>query len=177
MTLLTLLYMYVLRPCCFVRPKPWSKHPLGGPANMGMMVLPVGQSGKNKKPKPVKKGNGKWGPPGAQDVQVNLIVDPTAFQPPDASESESDEEEEEAMPGGYGPYDNLQQKGRRKRRNRQRRRRGVFEGLAMEEQWRTARSWAKTVAMVDVAGLVFWGAAFVFIMIGKKCPSGGFNGW
>ncbi|KAF8203028.1 hypothetical protein BJ912DRAFT_1037562 [Pholiota molesta] len=126
-----------------------------------------------------EEGQRQMGPPGAQDVQVNLIVDPTAFQPPDASESESDEEneDEEAMPGSYGQYDNLQQKERRKRRNRQRRRRGIFEGLAMEEQWRTARSWAKTVAMVDVAGLVFWGAAFVFIMIGKRCPSGGFNGW
>jgi len=27
------------------------------------------------------------------------------------------------------------------------------------------------------AGTVLWGAAFVFIMTGKKCPSGGFNGW
>ncbi|KAF9477532.1 hypothetical protein BDN70DRAFT_881102 [Pholiota conissans] len=177
-TLLVLFYMFIVRPCCLVRSKAPSKHPFGNPANMGMMVLPVGQAGdKKKKPKPGKKGNGKYGPPGVQDVQVNLIVDPMAFQPPEASDEEDDEEDEETIPGGYGPYDNHKQKERRKRRNCQRRRRGVFEGLAMEEQWRLARTWAKKVTMVDVAGLVLWGAAFVFIMTGKKCPSGGFNGW
>ncbi|KAF8969705.1 hypothetical protein BDZ97DRAFT_1794745 [Flammula alnicola] len=181
-TLLTLLYMFVFRPCCCVRPRSQSKHPLGGAANMGMMVLPVGPPRKkNKKEKGGHKGKGKYGPPGAQDVQVNLIVDPGAFHPPEASDSESDDEgnslDEAMMPGGYGGYDNRQKHDRRKKRNRNRRRRGVFEGLAMEEEWRAARSWAKKVAAVDVAGLVFWGATFVFIMTGKKCPSGGFNGW
>ena len=148
---------------------------------MGMMVLPVGEPGKkNKKPKGGNKSKGKYGRPGAQgDVQVNLIVDPTAFQPPEASDSDSEDDhdslDEAMMPGGLR-YDGHQQ-ARRKKRNRNRRRRGVFEGLAMEEDWRAARSWAKKVAMVDAVGIVLWGAAFVFIMTGKKCPSGGYNGW
>jgi hypothetical protein len=179
-TLLLLLYMFIVRPCCCVRSKSQSsKHPLGPAAGMGMMVLPVGNPGKkNKKPKGGKNRKGKYGPPGAQgDVQVNLIVDPTAFQPPDASESEEEDEYdsfEEGMPGGY---DHRQQHARRKKRNRNRRRRGLIEGLAMEEEWRVARAWAKKLAMLDVAGVVLWGATFVFILTGKKCPSGGFNGW
>jgi len=148
---------------------------------MGMMVLPVGEPGKkNKKPKGGKKGKGKRGHPGAQgDVQVNLIVDPTAFQPPESSDSDSEDDydslDEAMMPGGF-KHDGRQQ-ARRKKRNRNRRRRSVFEGLAMEEDWRAARSWAKKVTMVDAVGIVLWGAAFVFIMTGKKCPSGGYNGW
>ncbi|KJA27003.1 hypothetical protein HYPSUDRAFT_63266 [Hypholoma sublateritium FD-334 SS-4] len=179
-SLLSLLYMFVFRPCCFVRPKSRNKHPLGGPPNLGMMVLPVGGGGgrKGKKPKAGKKQKGKWSTPGAQDVQVNLIVDPAAFQPPEASESESEEgEDEDAMPGAFGPYDGLQKQERHRKRRRQRRRRGVFEGLAMEEQWRVARAWTKKMAAVNAVGLVCWGAAFVFIMIGKRCPSGGFDGW
>lgn len=179
-TLLTLLYMFVFRPCCFVRPKSRSKHPLGGPPNMGMMVLPVGAGGgkKTKKPKAGKRQKGKWGPPGAQDVQVNLIVDPAAFHPPEASSSESEEDgDETAMPGSFGPYDGRQKQERRRKRKRQRRRRGVFEGLAMEEQWRAARAWTKRVAAINAAGLVCWGGAFVFTMLEKRCPSGGFNGW
>jgi hypothetical protein len=182
LTLLLLLFMFFVRPCCCARSKSQSsKHPLGGAANMGMMVLPVGGPGKkNKKPKGGNKGKGKYGRPGAQgDVQVNLIVDPTAFQPPEASDSDSEDDydslDEAMMPGGLR-YDGRQQ-ARRKKRNRNRRRRGVFEGLAMEEDWRAARSWAKKVAMVDAVGIVLWGAAFVFIITGKKCPSGGYNGW
>ncbi|KAF8912093.1 hypothetical protein CPB84DRAFT_1761243 [Gymnopilus junonius] len=146
-------------------------------SNMGMMVLPVGNTGKkNKKAKEGKKGNAKYGPPGGQgDVQVNLIVDPTAFQPPDASESDSEEEDsmDEAMPGVY----DRQQRTRRKKRNRNRRRRGFMEGLAMEAEWKKARSWVTKLAILDGVGIVLWGAMFVFIMTGKRCPSGGFNGW
>ncbi|CAA7271855.1 unnamed protein product [Cyclocybe aegerita] len=177
-TLLLLLYMFCIRPCCCVRSKKRSKHPLGAAANMGMMVLPVGNAAggkKNKKPK--GKKHKKYGPgAGSGDVQVNLIVDPNAFHPPEASESEEEEEDgydsmDGSMPGGYDSR--RKDKARRARR----RRRGVFEGLAMEEEWRAARAWAKKVAMVDVAGIVLWGAAFVFIMTGKRCPSGGYEGW
>ena len=141
-------------------------------------MLPVGNGGKkDKKSKGKgKKGRGKYGPPG-QDVQVNLIVDPTAFLPPE-SDSESDSEDdgitEAMMPG---TFDHQKQQARRKKKNRNRRRRGVFEGLAMEEDWKAARAWLKKLAILDVMGVVLWGATFVFIMIGKRCPSGGFNGW
>jgi len=138
------------------------------------MVLPVGgpPGKKNKKPKGGKKGKGKYGPQGQGDVQVNLIVDPNAFQRPDADESDSEDDDDDSLEGSMpGSYE------RRKKRNRRRKRRGVFEGLKMEEEWRVARKWAKKVTMVDVAGLVFWSAAFVYIMTGKKCPSGMFDGW
>ncbi|PPR01084.1 hypothetical protein CVT26_015990 [Gymnopilus dilepis] len=177
-TLLLLLYMFVFRPCCCVRSKSRSsKHPLGAAAHMGMMVLPVGNAGgkKGKKAKEGKKGKGKYGPPGAQDVQVNLIVDPTAFQPPDESDEEDDEEEGsmDEMPGAFDRRD----RARRKRRNRHRRRKGFMEGLAMEAEWKKARAWAVKLAVLDGFGVALWGAMFVFIMTGKRCPSGEFNGW
>lgn len=133
------------------------------------MVLPVqGLPGGKKGPK--KKGGkkGKRGQHGggAGDVQVNLIVDPTAFERREEEDSEEDGEWGESIPGGYGT-------GKRRRP----RRRSVFAGLAMEEDWKRARGWAKKLAIIDVVGLVLWGAAFVFILIGKRCPSGGFEGW
>ncbi|KAF5331173.1 hypothetical protein D9619_005350 [Psilocybe cf. subviscida] len=178
-SLLVLLYMFFVRPCCCVRRKPRSRQP-----NMGMMVLPVGGQGdkKKKKHKGGKKGKGLYGPPGAQDVQVNLIVDPAAFRGQEVEDSDSEDgydSHDGSMPGGLGGagYETPEQRTRRKKRARNRRRKGIFEGMAMEEEWRAARSWAKRVAMVDAAGLVVWGAAFVFILTGKRCPSGGFNGW
>ena len=40
-----------------------------------------------------------------------------------------------------------------------------------------ARGWAKKLAVVDVAGVVLWGGAFVFILLGKRFPGGAFSGW
>ncbi|KAF9558013.1 hypothetical protein CPC08DRAFT_709944, partial [Agrocybe pediades] len=183
LTLLLLLYMFVVRPCCCVRSKQRSTSPKSpfGPA--GMMVLPVGNNTgkKAKKPKGGKKGRGKYGAPPGQDVQVNLIVDPTAFLPQEP-ESESDSEDESLsetlMPGSFEHLKQQQAKEKKKKaRNRNRRRRGVLEGLAMEEEWKVARAWLKKLTMLDVAGVVLWGATFVFILTGKRCPSGGFNGW
>lgn len=142
----------------------------------GMMVLPVqGMTGgkKGKKARGGKKGK-KGNNSGMGDVQVNLIVDPGMFGGRQEEES-TDEGEDEgdwdgSMPGGYG------NNSRRKRR-RPPQRRSVFAGLAMEEEWKRARTWAKKMAAVDVLGLIVWGAVFVFILIGKRCPSGAFEGW
>jgi len=135
------------------------------------MVLPVNGPG-GKKP---KAGKGKRGanPRGEQDVQINLIVDPTAFQHPEVSESEDSEDDDSLDEGGKKTKTNQKKK---KKRN-QRKRRGVFEGLAMEEQWLVARSWLRKTTMIDVAGLIIWGATFIFVLTGKRCPSGGFGGW
>ena len=147
----------------------------------GMMVLPVpgGDGGGKKKgggggKRGKKGGKGKGG--GGGDVQVNLIVDPHAFNfDPDHDDEdnigESDNDDDGGMPGGFSPP-----KPRSKGRGRQRRR-GILAGLAMEESWRHARGWAKKLAVVDVAGVVLWGGAFVFILLGRRCPSGGFSGW
>ncbi|KAG7092623.1 hypothetical protein E1B28_008966 [Marasmius oreades] len=179
-TLLGLLVMCVAYPCCCGRRR---KVKAGGPGEMmgpgGMMVLPVvqgltGKNGtKNKKQGGGKKYKGGPGPGG--DVQVNLIVDPTMFGNGGRQEEDdaSDEEYNEyygssaSMPGAYGPS----------RKKRKPRRRNVFVGLQMEEEWKRARGFLKKVATMDVLGVVVWGAVFIFILIGKRCPIGGFNGW
>lgn len=130
----------------------------------GMMVLPVMQGlagGKKKK----KYRKGKMGAPPGQDVQVNLIVDPTMFG--GSRRDEQEEEEESLMPGSYG-----QQPKRKKPK-----RRSVFVGLAMEQDWMRARSWLKKMTALDVFGVIVWGAVFVFLVMGKKCPVGDFDGW
>jgi len=155
--------------------------------NKGMMVLPVTTPGGKKSWKGGKKGKGKYGAPGGSvgpgDVQVNLIVDPKAFQPPGTDDLDDDDDEDDdsldegsgMMPGGYG-YEE-RERARRKKKRRNRRRKGVVEGLKMEEEWKVARSWAKKMTAIDVGEMILWGAAFVFIMIGERCPSGGYQGW
>jgi hypothetical protein len=63
------------------------------------------------------------------------------------------------------------------KRRRKETREEAFAGLAMEAEWKRARAWAKKIAFADVAGVVVWGAVFVFVLIGQRCPSGGFDGW
>lgn len=147
--------------------------------NNGMMVLPV--TGRDAK-KEQNKGKNKYQGPGRHgDVQVNLIVDPEMFHPPDADTSDDDEDEDEngedsrITPGRFR-YEE-RERARRKKKRRNRRRRGLLEGLRLEEQWKVARSWAKKITAVDVAGLVLWGAEFVYILFGPRCPSGTYNGW
>jgi len=139
------------------------------------MVLPVqslpgGGKGRSNKKQGRKRGV-KGGIPGG-DVQVNLIVDPTAFGRRD-DESEGDEEGEDygegSIPGGY----DIQRRSRKPRRRRQ----GVFAGLAKEAQWREARTMLKKMFIFDLICMLLWGAEFVFILIGKRCPTGGFDGW
>ncbi|KAJ6525606.1 hypothetical protein B0H19DRAFT_1042337 [Mycena capillaripes] len=168
LTLLLLLYMFAFRPCCCAGKRKKSG-PGGNPLANGMMVLPVSglPGGKKNKAKGGKKG--KEGMPG--DVQVNLIVDPNAFGRPQDEDDDTDEDDEAgSVPGSFDPA-----AARRKRKRAKRR--SVFVGLAMEEDWKRARSWAKKITAVDVLGLVLWGATFIFILIGKRCPSGGFDGW
>lgn len=166
-TLPLLLYCFLFRPCCCQgrRRKSSLDDPLGG----GMMVLPVQAiPGKNKREK--GKRGGKKGANAEQDnVHVNLIVDPHMFRKDDDDDESDDAEWNESTPGTYdrGP-------GRKKRTTR---RRSVFVGLAMEEDWKRARSFAKKLSALDVAGLTLWGAAFVFILIGTRCPAGSFGGW
>lgn len=143
------------------------------------MVLPLGGGGgkgpKNKKSKGWKGGKGAPG----QDVQVNLIVDPAAFRPPEHDSSESGSESEEHIPGRYTPEQGHDRE-RGRRRHRGRRRRGLAEGLAMEARWRTARAWEKRMCATNAVGVVVWGALFVWAMTagsGGRCPSGGFGGW
>lgn len=155
---------------------------MDNPLTGGMMVLPVPNTGKKKKKgKKPKKGGGGLAGRGDGDVQVNLIVDPHVFSGGRDDEDSDDEGSDVqsgggvGMPGGY--YGTGGGNARGKAKGRKNKRRSVFAGLAMEAEWKRARSWAKKVAMVDMFGVVVWGAAFVFVLIGKRCPSGGFDGW
>ena len=70
-------YLFALRPCCCGRRKASASGGLTGDGLLpgGLTVLPVGgQQQRGKKGKKGKKGQQQ-----AQDVQVNLIVDPPAF--------------------------------------------------------------------------------------------------
>ncbi|KAI8989699.1 hypothetical protein BD414DRAFT_314137 [Trametes punicea] len=169
-TFLGCTFLFLIYPCCCGARKPKGAAYTEGPG--GMMVLPVpGFPGGQK-----KKGKKGKGPP-SEGVQVNLIVDPTMFGRD--SERGRDEDEDgngeddasEALPGSYTGSSSA---GARRRSPR---RRGIFAGLAMEEQWRKARKSLKWGTTVDVFAMLLWGMEFVVILLGKRCPVGGFDGW
>lgn len=134
----------------------------------GMMVLPVQSMPGGKNPKKKKGGKkDKNGQNGPGDVQVNLIVDPGMFH----QDSDDDDDDEFGFDGSQVSSARTRRKAKRKAR------RGVFEGLRMEEAWKAARSELKKMFAIDIAMVLVWGAVFVFVLLGKRCPSGGFNGW
>jgi hypothetical protein len=124
--------------------------------------LPVqGLPGDNNKKKKGKKGKGEQG-----SVQVNLIVDPSMFRSPlDPDDEESADLDERSASMGQSGI------------SRRRKRRTVFEGLALEEQWRTARKELKWLLFTDIIFFFLWSVEFIWILIRGKCPPGGFNGW
>jgi hypothetical protein len=132
-----------------------------------MMVLPV--PGGGSKPGDGKKKGKKGQKDGVQDVQVNLIVDPNMFRA-ERSPSASEEEDDESDPWSANQH-------QRPRRKRHPRRRGVFEGLALEESWRVARRELKRSLAIDIVLLVAWLAAFIYVLMGKRCPANTYDGW
>ena len=138
-----------------------------------MMVLPIVQGlggGKGKKkwkggpmPPGGKKGKkGKGGP--GEGVQVNLIVDPTMFGGGDQSrrnrESDEDEDEEDG-----------------ERRERPRQRKSIFAAVALEQDWKAARSAVKWSLAVDIFMALLWFAEFFFVLWSSRCSPGTFGGW
>ncbi|KAJ3736098.1 hypothetical protein DFJ43DRAFT_1053399 [Lentinula guzmanii] len=187
-TLLALLFLFMIYPCCIRRTKR-SGAP-GNPLANGMMVLPVQglPGGKDYKKAKGQKGKkaGKGGNMGGGDVQVNLIVDPHMFGGRRDEEDEEDEEDEgdhdgtwdwegSSVPGGWSNSSNGG--AARKKKRKRAKRRSVFAGLAMEEEWKKARTFAKKIMAFDILGVVLWGTVFVVIVIGKRCPIGGYDGW
>ena len=115
---------------------------------------------------------GKKGKKGQQGegVQVNLIVDPSAFMPGGFGREEE----------GWGDDDgstDLTSASRGRKGGAGPRRRTVFEGLAMERAWIAARKELKWVTTADGAGLVLWGVVFVWTLLSGTCPPGGFDGY
>ena len=140
-----------------------------------MMVLPVGGS-QGKKGKKGKKGGGS-----GDGVQVNLIVDSGLFDDGEDRDRDRrpgvmDEYGSDAytIPGAWSSSHSNSGRGHRKQA---RPRRSIFVALAQEKQWKEARSWLKKLMIVDICGIFVWGGLFVFILMGKKCPIGQFNGW
>ncbi|KAH9857166.1 hypothetical protein C2E23DRAFT_771351 [Lenzites betulinus] len=168
LTFLGCSFLFLIYPCCCGARKPKASPYTAGPS--GMMVLPVQglPGGKQKKGK-----KGKGGP--GEGVQVNLIVDPSMFgRDPERGRDEDDGEDEdgsEALPGSYAGSSSAGRPGRPPRR------RGIFAGLAMEEQWTRARKVLKWGTTVDVLAMLLWGTEFVVILLGKRCPVGAFEGW
>ncbi|KAH8117388.1 hypothetical protein DFH11DRAFT_1504755 [Phellopilus nigrolimitatus] len=156
-TVLLVLYMFMFRPCCCAG-KRTQNMAQNGPA--GMMVLPVqglpGADGKKKKNG--KDNKRKRDEPGS--VQVNLIVDPSMFSSSGVREGRKVVDEEAGMaPALRG------------------KRRGLLEGLAMEQQWELARKQLKRLLFFDIALFFLWGAEFIVILLGKRCPASKFEGW
>lgn len=130
------------------------------------MVLPVQHLPGGKKNK--RKGKKHKGVPHDDGVQVNLIVDPTMFGGGRDRDAEWDDEEDDGT--DFGPSGSYAQA-------RRPRRRGIFAGLALEAEWKRARKQLKVRMAFDIITGVIWGVVFVIIMMGKRCPVGGYNGW
>lgn len=161
LTSLFFLYRFLFRRCCCGgRLK---KRNLTGFGPGGLAVLPVqGLPGdNNNKKKKGKKGKGEQG-----SVQVNLIVDPTIFRSPLGLDDEESADLDERSAS-------MSQSGTSRRPKR----RSVFEGLALEEQWRAARKELKWLLFTDIIFFFLWSVEFLWILIREKCPPGGFNGW
>jgi len=153
-TVAYILYMFLFRAyCCTGKRK--GEPSFEGPG--GVMVLPVqGLPGSKKKEKKGKKG-GKGRGGDNEGVQVNLIVDPSVFGGSRRGNRDDESDEEAESSGG--------------------RRRGLFEGLAIEEKWKVARKRSRTHFFFDIVLFFLWGAEFIAILLGKRCPVGEFNGW
>ncbi|KAH9063483.1 hypothetical protein EDB87DRAFT_192633 [Lactarius vividus] len=159
LTALFCLYLFFLRPCFRGDRK---RRNVTGAGPSGLAVLPIQElQGDKKKKKKGKKGKQEQG-----NVQVNLIVDPTMFGPRD-----SQDDEENANPDEHLSSSSQSGPGKRPKR------RSVFEGLALEEQWKQARKDLKWMLFYDAAGLILWSVEFVWILIRERCPPGGFDGW
>jgi hypothetical protein len=124
-------------------------------------VLPVqGLPGDKAKKKKGKKGKQEQG-----DVQVNLIVDPTMF-----GSLRPDDEENANLDEQSSSYSQTGGSGRPKRRT-------IFEGLAIEEEWKAARKELKQSLFLDTVCFFLWSVEFVWTLMRERCPPGSFNGW
>ena len=64
-----------------------------------------------------------------------------------------------------------------RRRGEAKPRRSVFQAIAMENDWKAARKTLRWQLTADIFFALIWAAEFVFILWGKKCPPGEFEGW
>ena len=144
----------------------------------GLAVLPVQHlpgGTKHKGPKGKKKHKkGHHG--GSGDVQVNLIVDPNALGGSRRGRDEEEDHDDEEYSSWLGTNSG-RSRGSDGRRSAGPKRRSVFAGLALEARWKKARKMLKWTMAVDLVCFILWGAEFVVILMGHRCPAGGFAGW
>ncbi|KIO23430.1 hypothetical protein M407DRAFT_40515, partial [Tulasnella calospora MUT 4182] len=57
------------------------------------------------------------------------------------------------------------------------RRRGIYQGLQLEQDWKAARKRLKWQIFVDIFLMIIWAAAAFYVLWGARCPPGGFEGW
>jgi hypothetical protein len=156
-----LFYLFFIRPCCCGGKR---QKEIENPS--GIMVMPVAQAlsaqqGKDKGNKGKKGGKAQNG-----TVQVNLIVDPTMFGT-QRGDDYGDEADEQDSQDGQSSTARPPPPARRSR----------FTAIAEEQQWKRARGFTKRLLAIDVVCAILWGAEFVLILFGKRCPAGGFQGW
>jgi len=163
LTLLAITYVFALQPCCCPGKREGKSDSFTG--SSGMMVFPVQGPPNGKAHKKHKKKHKGMMPPQG-DIQVNLIVDPQMLK--------------QQMNGGREPEDEErieEEDDEDWTRTVRPKRRSVFDGFRMEAAWKIARAKLKRHIAFDVVLMILWGVEFVLILIGPRCPSGGFNGW
>lgn len=143
------------------------------------MVLPVQHlpgGNKHRGSKGKKKGK-KGNPGGSGDVQVNLIVDPNIFGGGRRGRDEEEDDHDGDEHSSWLGTNSGRSSGSNGRRQRAPKRRSVFAGLALEARWEKARRRLKWAMAMDLVCFALWGAEFVSILVGQRCPPGGFEGW
>lgn len=106
------------------------------------MVLPASSPHQKGKKKGKRRGEG-------DNVQVNIVVDPSMFSPSDPNSDDTTRPRQKSM----------------------------FEKIALETRVRRARRRLKRIMFLDVVMALLWSGVFVWILMGERCPVGGFVGW
>lgn len=179
-TLVVLLYLYVIRPCCCDPIRKDLKGTGGADNPLAGMVIPVlsGAGGPGGK---MKNRGGPFGGKGKKNAMmmaqqaptVNLIVDPSLLgmgggggRRGKKGADDDDESDDERLPGDA------------RRSSRRKNGVGVLGNMQMQRRWMLARKTLKVETTWDAILFVIWIACVVVALaFGKKCPPGGGNGW
>lgn len=168
-SLIIILYLYVIRPCCCDPMRKEIKrgdNPMNPMAGMVVPILGGGAPGKMKRGRgPFGRKRGMMQPP---TPTVNLIVDPTFLngRTENKHRDHSDSEDDERLPGDA------------RRSSRRKNGVGVLGNMQMQRRWTVARRSLKIQTTWDCILCIAWIAVSIIALgFGQKCPPGGGNGW
>lgn len=146
------------------------------------MLLPMGGPGKKGKKGKMK---GQQGMPGG--FQVNLVVDPRAFQaannPSSKKKKKKKRSSKKKAKRKLGTAEELDSSSSSssdssEEEEDETRRPSFVEVMAQRERRAWARKWIVRMVWFDVLMGLGWGVVFGVVMVmGKKCPVGGYAGW